>query len=553
MSASDKKKLRKELNAAAMTEKQQSEQKKQKSTKAATITFVVSMVLVVVLVLTSVLITPVKNGLMNNTIAAKVDGKELSATELNYFYRDSINNLVSQYSSYGDYAALYMQLYTGLNPGTPLDEQVKNKETNETWADHFLTAAVDNAKWVYTMTAEAEKAGHKLSEDEQKSIDTTMSYMSLYATLYGYKNTDGYVRAQYGSSASLESYKEYYTKCQLASSYAAKYMKDLKYTAEDFRKHEADKMNEFNSYSWASFYLKTSDYLTFLKLGTTTTGSDGKPTTTYSDEDNKKALEAAKADAEKLAAGTYEKTFDLDTAIETLAIFKDNKKTDKSTENLNVLHSSVKSATNEDMLKWLTNTDRKAGEVTMIPSTTKDKDGKETTNGYYILYFIGSRDNTEVNVGTVRHLLVAFEKDSKGNVTDAAKEAAKKEAEKLLKDFQDAGKLTEDDFAALIKKNSDDSPDGLYSDITPDSGYVKEFADWATAEHKAGDMEIVETEFGYHIMYYVSANDLNYRDFMIDNKLRSDAYKAWEEALLKAVTAEKLNTKYLETDLVIGG
>jgi parvulin-like peptidyl-prolyl isomerase len=189
----------------------------------------------------------------------------------------------------------------------------------------------------------------------------------------------------------------------------------------------------------------------------------------------------------------------------------------------------------------------------MIPSTTKDKDGKETTNGYYVLYFIGSRDNTEVNVGTVRHLLVAFEKDSKGNVTDAAKEAAKKEAEKLLKDFQDAGKLTEDDFAALIKKNSDDSPDGLYSDITPDSGYVKEFADWATAEHKAGDMEIVETEFGYHIMYYVSANDLNYRDFMIDNKLRSDAYKAWEEALLKAVTAEKLNTKYLETDLVIGG
>ena len=552
MSASDKKKLRKELNAAAMTEKQQAEQKKQKTNKAATITFIVSMVLVVVLVLTSVLITPVKNGLMNNTVAAKVGDKEISATELNYFYRDSISNLVGKFSSYGDYAALYMQLYTGLNPAEALDKQIRNKETKETWADYFLNSAVDNAKWVYTLCAEAEKAGHKLSEEEQKTIDTTVSYMSIYATLYGYSNTDGYIRTMYGSSATLDSYKEYYTKCQLASSYASAYLDGLKYTAENYREHEKDKMNEFNSYSWASHYVKASDYLTFLKLGTVTKGDDGKDKTTYSEEDNKKALDAAKADADVLAGGTYEKTEDFDKAIGALAINKDKKTPVTSTENLAVLYDTAKSGTTEEVLKWLTDAERKAGDVTLIPSTSKDSAGKETTNGYYVLYYIGSRDNTEINVGTVRHLLVAFAKDSKGNVTDAAKTAAKEKAEKLLKDFQNSGKQTELDFTKLIEKNSDDTKDGLYEDITPDSGYVKAFADWATADHKAGDVEIIETEYGYHIMYYVSCNELNYRDYLIDTELRTDAYKAWEEALLKTVTAEKLNTRFMETDLVIG-
>ena len=50
MSASDKKRLRKEQNAAAMTERQKAEQKEAKKLKSMTLTFAVVMVLVVAIV-----------------------------------------------------------------------------------------------------------------------------------------------------------------------------------------------------------------------------------------------------------------------------------------------------------------------------------------------------------------------------------------------------------------------------------------------------------------------------------------------------------------------
>ena len=553
MSASDKKKLRRELNAAAMTEKQQAEQKKQKKTQTATTTFIIAMILVVVLVISSVLVSPITNAIAGNTVSAKVGDHEISAIELNYFYYDAITNLYSQFSNYGDYADLYLQLYTGLNPAKPLDEQTYDKETKETWADYFVNSAIASAKWVYVLCDAAAKDNHTLSEDELKAIDSTISYLSLYAAFYGYSDGDAYIRSMYGNTASMKGYKEYYTMCQLASSYANKYFTGLKYTSDNYREFEADKKAEFSSYSWASHYIKASDYLGHLGLGTTEKKEDGKVTTTYSDEDNKKALEAAKADADSLFNAEIKNIEEFNNAINALDINKNAKTPLSATENTNKLYTYAESYTpTEDALKWLTAEERVAGDKLIVPNVSKDSNNKETTNGYYVLYFIGSRDNASENIGTVRHLLVQFEKDKDGKVTDAAKAAAKKEAEDLLAEYN-KGEKTEEAFTALIAKHSDDSKDGLYSDINPDSGYVAAFKEWAIADHEVGDMEIIETEYGYHIMYYVSCNELSYRDYLIDTEMRNGDYEKWEDALLKDVKTEKLDLRFIETDLVLSG
>lgn len=114
---------------------------------------------------------------------------------------------------------------------------------------------------------------------------------------------------------------------------------------------------------------------------------------------------------------------------------------------------------------------------------------------------------------SVRHILIAPEggtKDAQGNTTYSDEEwaACEKEAQAVLDEWK-KGEATEDSFAALVSKYTDDggsaSTGGLYEDVRRDSNYVEAFRDWAIdAKRKAGDTDLVKTPFGYHIMYFVS-------------------------------------------------
>ena len=114
----------------------------------------------------------------------------------------------------------------------------------------------------------------------------------------------------------------------------------------------------------------------------------------------------------------------------------------------------------------------------------------------------------------VRHILVqpeGGETDETTNVTtytDDAWASALTEAEALLEQWKN-GEANEDSFAALAAVHTDDtgsaSNGGLYQDITPDANYVEPFLEWAVDESRqVGDTGIVKTEFGYHIMYFVT-------------------------------------------------
>ena len=103
MSASDKKRLRKEQNAAAMTERQKAEQKEAKKLKTYTLTFWVVIILCVSIVAGLFLQAPVETVLTRYTHAITVGNHELKAVELNYFYIDTINNYVNKNQSWISY------------------------------------------------------------------------------------------------------------------------------------------------------------------------------------------------------------------------------------------------------------------------------------------------------------------------------------------------------------------------------------------------------------------------------------------------------------------
>ena len=109
MSASAKKKLRKEENAAQLTEKQLAEQKEAKKLKIYTTIFVVAIVLVLVAGLIIAGTSFYKNSGIKekNTVAAVIGDHEINAVEMNYYYTDTIeNNYNNWYSSYGDSLSL---------------------------------------------------------------------------------------------------------------------------------------------------------------------------------------------------------------------------------------------------------------------------------------------------------------------------------------------------------------------------------------------------------------------------------------------------------------
>lgn len=106
-------------------------------------------------------------------------------------------------------------------------------------------------------------------------------------------------------------------------------------------------------------------------------------------------------------------------------------------------------------------------------------------------------DSIYVNV---RHILLKPTDD-----TDEAKEACKKQAEDLLNQWL-AGDRSEDSFAELANTHSADpgsnTVGGLYEYVT-EGRMVQTFNDWCfDASRKTGDYGIVETSYGYHVMYF---------------------------------------------------
>ncbi len=550
MSASSKKKLRKEQAAAAMTEKQLAEQKEAKKLKIYSITFIVVMALVVVTALSVMAVKTVQNSgiIEKNTVAAVVGDHKVNSVEMRYYYSGAIDNFYNYYySMYSDSTETMLNLM-GLDLSKPLNEQTYPQDETMTWADYFVDAAMDNLKHAYILSDMAEAEGFELSEDDLATVDSELQTLSLYGMIYGYSDVDQYLSAMYGHGATEKTYRAYSERNALANAYYNAYNDGLSYDDAAIREHDEANASDYTSYTYASYYLS---YNKFLGEGT----EDEEGNVTYTDAENEQARADAKAAAESLLTATDVDA--LDTAIAALAINAESTSA-ASTKSTDTMGSSV-SATYKD---WITAAERQANDITVIPyeTTSEDADGNETTvlNGYYVVLFQSANDNTRP-LSNVRHLLVQFEggtTDDDGNTTysDEEKAAAKAEAEGYLADWA-AGDATEESFIELVKEHSDDTSaedGGLFEDITPTSNYVENFLNWSIdLERQTGDTAVIETEYGYHVMYYVGNSDINYRDYMITEDLRAEDLEEWYNAQLETQELTVKSLKHLDLDRII--
>ena len=65
---------------------------------------------------------------------------------------------------------------------------------------------------------------------------------------------------------------------------------------------------------------------------------------------------------------------------------------------------------------------------------------------------------------------------------------------------------------------------------------VTEFENWCfDPARKAGDCDIIRTEYGYHLMYFVEEGP-EYYENLIGETLRNEQYNAYVEALMEGYT-----------------
>ena len=483
MSASREKKKRQATPDAASA--QASSASKGMSKTGKTVLYVV---LAVIIVAAIVFFAMVSTGFfVTHTVAATVNGYELSPAMVNYFYGSAYQSFSS---SMGDSLSMF------IDSSKPLDEQAYYTDEFATWEDYFLDTAFTTAHEVYAVYEEALANGYTLTEDDTAQIENEMSMLDLYATVNGYSSGATYLTYLYGQGCTLDTYREYLTISLVATNYASQILDSYTYSADEISAYYDEHTEDFDGVTYRLYSVNV-------------------PSSDDEDFDNDAALAECETKAKEMAeASQGDEQAYLDYTVELAD--EDNKETYED-ETYTLREDYTLSSCGEAYREWLADSAREPGDTTYIQNGDL---------GYYVLYFIEHTDRT-YQLPNVRHILVSV-----SDTTDEdAMATAKEDAQEILDEFL-AGDATEESFAALADEKSADSPEGgLYENITPGS-MVESFENWCfDPDRQVGDTDIIETEYGYHVMYFSGYGKI-YRDYLVEETLRNNDYTAWESEVI---------------------
>lgn len=431
--------------------------------------------------------------------ALDINGTKYTAAEVQYYY----SGLYSQQAS--SYAFL---------PNVSVKEQIYDQETGQSWHDHLMDLTVEQMTATTALAAKAAAEGYTLSQEAQDSLTTTLNQLNSAWAGYGYASRDAFIRASFGSYMTYEKLAALVERDILASDYADAQLDAIDHPNSDYESYYQDNAGTLDTIVYTQ--------LTF-RAGAPTTDDQGN-LLELSDEEKAAAIEEQKPVQKALAEEVQDK---LEAGADVEEIAQEYEDQLYSTA-----LSRRASGVNVSMsiyADWLMDPSRKTGDITVVEQETVD-------SYYYYVSIFEDRFRDEEDTNTVRHLLIRA--GSGTNPTQEEYAEAETKAQELLDQWK-SGEADEEAFAELAQANSQDTGSaasgGLISGITSNSSYVESFKDWATdPTRKAGDVELVKSDYGWHIMYYVSSDDPAWK-ITVGNALReqdreelsADASQGW--------------------------
>ena len=468
------------------------------------------------------------------------DGKKhgIKVSTYNYYYAMIYNQLQQTQQQYEQYG-VELSDDQKVDFDKKLSQQkTKNHDDEEvTWAQYIHDEVLESVESTYTYYYEALKANDgkepKITEDQQKELDEAVENYKSTAEGYGY-TVSGYLTAAMGKGVTEEVFRREAKISYISENYQEEYQEEL--SEKQYDKSEYEKYRDENKDDLVSVDIKYFEC--------------------DSEDDAKAFRKALKADGSNFAALSAKyASSDWDKKANKNAVETTYKDITKST--LKNMNGAIAQADSDDDSKyegldWVYSSKRKAGDIKQMSTS--------------IVYIIKPVNLSKVHPVTVRHILIKpykVEKDDDGNETETEAETpseasekewanALKKAQKILKEYK-SGDKTADAFGELAKDNSADSnasDGGIYKNVTPNQ-MVPTFNAWCfDGKRKAGDTAIVQTEYGYHIMYFESTSDLTVWEYTAQQALASDDGTKETEKLEKAYTLKEtwLGSRYFEND-----
>jgi hypothetical protein len=461
------------------------------------------------------------------TTALTVGDEKVRVGEYNFYRKSYYDNFLQ---SNGDYLP-----YMGLDTSLPLDEQ--NYSEEQTWADFIREQTVIFLQREIALSNEAQKEGVALTDEEQRLITTYLNNIRSSARANGL-SLNAYLDETFGTGVTVSILEKAFERSFLAQSYTEKKNSERQYTQEELDNYYDEHADEVDLVDYRTFQIypqlpeetaEAEGTGTDEDAGTGDSAAIDGAGDEAADEVSEEAAEAAEAAAEAAEAAAREEAeagaeamlaaITDEASFNTLAYEYAEESSKSIYEDPDAtLRTGVGQAgvSNTSVSGWLFDSERKAGDKTVL----------EGDGGFYVLYFI-QRAREDYRTASVRHILIQPEQGDEAEATDEQKAAALSEAEAAYDEWQ-AGERTEESFASLVEKYSQDGGSsangGLYENIYKGQ-MVKPFEDWCFAPgRKPGDTGIVETDYGYHIMYYVGEGDVRW-ETMVKESLETQAYQ----------------------------
>lgn len=448
-------------------------------------------------------------------VAMTVGDEKISVGMYNFYY-----NMV--YNNYANYASQGM---------IDLNSNTVDKDGNEiTWAEKYKNDTVEQIKYVAAYYSKAVEKGFELTKDEKQTINESIKSLKDSASASS-MSLDKYTQELYGEYCGAETYEKYLTQLTLAKKYYNEYLIETKATDEEIEEKLSKDDSAYEEVPYA--YLQIA----------------------YDSEDKSSEKETV-AKVEKALADVKDfKSFKAliptlcsDLISQYLTYYGGTE--EQAVAEIEAKIQSNMTKSNEtwepEIVEWLFSDDTAVNSTKYVVS--------ESDSQIYAVIKLGQPKYNDEVLYSVRHILIQPESaDEEESSTTTEKEytqeewdAAYEKTNEVLKEYMDGDK-TELSFAKLSDEYSTDpgvAYGGLY-DKVPKGEMVEEFENWSTDEsRKYGDVEIVKSKFGYHIMFFVDcAPSYKYQvkeDILLEKENEFlDSYKTVKRAGYSKVNNKK--------------
>ena len=487
--------------------------------------------------------------LLRSKTVMKTDNFEVNGTVMKYATMTSYQSYVN---TLGD---LVEQI--GLDTSKPLASQPYGEE-GKTWLDYFKDTAKAQLSEILVYAEAAKAAGVELDSDELAGIKENIDSLDTTAVTAGYYSADAYIKAVYGSGVNKKDIRDFMELSTLASKYERQISEDAEKAVTDeeldayYKEHiedyavadiisytenltlaadltadekaakKAEFLAKFDTMKAATseeeFKTNLLNYLTAKAEEDGTLGDEealspeDKLTSCYKTIGNG---DINNADADSWLFELADSAFVRNAGEVELFTSDDNDDSTDETENeaedeAEDTSADTEASEPEDTAEAAEDEDLTINASDLLGDTEAAKDITFTAEIYFIVKAPYANEKATKNVG---HILLSFN-------AYGSNEAAKAAADGVYAEYL-AGDKTKESFEALANKYTSDG--SVFYENVKEGDMVETYNDWIYDEtRKAGDTDIVESEFGYHIMYFVG-----------------DGYPLWKADCLTTITSEK--------------